>query len=171
MLFSARHQGVNDVLAFKIITVSLFSLSYKWRNDLRLYMEIYLHGLYNRMILAIIIIMSIYSSIVVIWDPWILICHPPMSFRQIKIRGPQMTAMPSKWTLLLLYCCSFMYHLFKKYSPWLPIVGLSSSFNSFGIMFSEIQRLRNNWWLLHLPAIYMYIYRIFIMKINYIFEI
>ena len=47
------------------IAVSSFSLYYTWLNDLRLY---------NCMILAIIIIMmiSIYSGIVVIWDHWIL---------------------------------------------------------------------------------------------------
>ena len=96
--FSARHQDVNDILALKSISVSSFSDCQKheditvktsqwaekmktlvssfsfyhtWRNDLRLY---------NLMILAIKIIKFIYLGIVVIWDPWILICHPPVSF-------------------------------------------------------------------------------------------
>ena len=50
------------------ITVFSFSLYHTWRNDPRLY---------NRMILTkIIIIMFTYSGIVVIGNPWILICHP-----------------------------------------------------------------------------------------------
>ena len=58
-----------------------FSLYYTWRNDLRLY---------NSMILAIIIIMFIYSGIV-IWDPWILICHSPVSFMPSTSRRVQIT--------------------------------------------------------------------------------
>ena len=63
------------------ITVSPFSLYYTWRNNLRLY---------NRMILAIII-MFVYSGIVVIGEPWILICHPPVSFVPSALRRAQMT--------------------------------------------------------------------------------
>ena len=86
--FSTRHQGVNDIFALKSsvfifrlsktwrhysedITVSSCSQYYTWRNDLSLYYHI---------ILAIMIIMFIYSGTVFIWDPWILNCHPPMSF-------------------------------------------------------------------------------------------
>ena len=64
------------------ITVSSFSLYYTWRNDLRLH---------NRMIWAIIIAMFIYSGIVVIWDSWILICHPAVSFVPSGSRRAQMT--------------------------------------------------------------------------------
>ena len=46
--------------------------------------------------------------------------------------------------------CSFLYQLFKKSSSWLTVVGLSSSSNPFGIMFSEMQHMRNKWWLLYL---------------------
>ena len=83
----------------------------QWLKDLRLY---------NCMILAIIIIiiiiiiiMFIYSDIIVTWYPWILICHPPVSFVpsttgsndtigwQIDICGPYMITAAShpdpKW--------------------------------------------------------------------------
>ena len=35
--------------------------------------------------------MFIYSGINVIWDPWILICHPLVSFVQSALRRAQMT--------------------------------------------------------------------------------
>ena len=34
--------------------------------------------------------MFIYSGIVVIWDPWILICLPPVSFVPCVVRGATM---------------------------------------------------------------------------------
>ena len=56
-----------------------------------------------------------FESTVVIWDPWILICHPSVSFVPSALRRAQMTlsggksksasqilaTVPSKWTLLL----------------------------------------------------------------------
>ena len=100
------HEGITVRWRDEDITVSSFSLYLTWRNDLRLY---------NRMILAIIIItMFIYSGIVVIWDTWILLCYPPVSFVPSALRraqmtlsggksiskGLKMTTLPSKWTLL-----------------------------------------------------------------------
>ena len=67
--------------------MSSFSLYYTWLNDLRLY---------NCMILAMIIIMFIYSGIVVIWDPWILIWHPPLSFVPFALHRAQMTLLDGK---------------------------------------------------------------------------
>ena len=72
---------------------------------------------YNSMIWAIIKILFIYSGIFVVLYPWILTCHltvlfVPIAFSwcftdtvgwQMKIFTPQMTTLPSKWTLLL-YC-------------------------------------------------------------------
>ena len=71
----------------KTLTVSSFSLHYTWRSDLRLY---------NHMILAILKIMFIYSGIVVIWNTWILICQPPVSFVSSTLCRAQMTLPGSK---------------------------------------------------------------------------
>ena len=51
-------------------TASSFSLYYTWCDGLRSH---------NCIILAIIIMMFIYSEIVVIWDPWFLIYHTLVS--------------------------------------------------------------------------------------------
>ena len=95
----------------KVITVKTLQEDEEMKTLQCLHFPSFTHGVMTY-ILAIIIIMFIYSGIVVIWDPWILICHPPVSFviclchfhnvgRQIKIREPQVTTVPSKWTLLL----------------------------------------------------------------------
>ena len=79
--FSVHHEGINNIFTLKSITVSSFSLYYTWCYDLRLY---------NSMILAIIIIiMFIYSGVVVIWEPWIFICHPPVSLVPTASRWAQ----------------------------------------------------------------------------------
>ena len=90
--FLAHHQGVNDIFTLESITVS--SLYYTSCNDLHLY---------NDIILAIII-MFIYSSLIVIWDSWILICHPSMSFlpsawyqAQIILSGGKSKSIGLKW--------------------------------------------------------------------------
>ena len=132
--FSVRHQGINDIFVLKSTTLPSFSdcqkheditvrwrdgdysviisLYHTWRNDLRLY---------NRMILAttiiITIIMFIYSGIVVIWESWILIYHPPVPFVRSASRRAQMTLSDEKssprdsnennalkMNALLLYC-------------------------------------------------------------------
>ena len=112
-IFSACHQGVNDIFALKSISVFIFQLpktwrhyseditvrwrdeditvssfSLKWRNDL---------GLYNRMILALII-MFIYSGIVVIWDNCILVCYLQCHFvRQIRLSSDKSKFTGLKW--------------------------------------------------------------------------
>ena len=87
-----KHEDIAVRWRDEDITVPSFSLSYTWRNDLRLY---------NRMILAM---MFIYSDIIVIWDLWILICHPPVSFvtsaphrAQVMLLGGKPKTAGLKW--------------------------------------------------------------------------
>ena len=106
---STHHQGVNDIFALKSITVSSFSLYYTWHNDLRLY---------NRMILTVIIIMFTLRA---------LLSFETLGFwfgavaRQIKVRGPQMTTVPLKWTLLLYSTLTHftpMFHFIPPENIW-----------------------------------------------------
>ena len=90
------------------ITVSLFSLYYTWRNDLRLY---------NRTILTITIIMFIYTSTVATLLRFASGTNDTVG-QLIKIRRTQMT-MPTKWRLrhffwLLSFQVEFHRALFKR---------------------------------------------------------
>ena len=63
----------------KVITVKTLQEDEEMKTLQCLHFPSFTHGVMTY-ILAIMIIMFIYSGIVVIWDPWILICHPPVSF-------------------------------------------------------------------------------------------
>ena len=82
--------------------------------------------------------MYIYSGIVFIWEPIdfdlstsSVICALGFASgtndtvgRRMKIRGSQMTTMPSKWTLLL--CCHILEGLYLKYK----ILSIAEAFNA-----------------------------------------
>ena len=78
--FSSRHQGVNDISSLKSMTMILT-----------------------------MIIMLIYSDIVVIWDLWLLICYPPVSFVPSPLRWAQMTPSGGKWKSAGLNFFPFLY--------------------------------------------------------------
>ena len=81
-----RHYS--EMKGWRHYSVFIFSFSLKWRNDL---------GLYNRMILAIII-MFIYSGIIVIWDNCILVCYLQCHFvRQIRLSSDKSKFTGLKW--------------------------------------------------------------------------
>ena len=109
--FSACHQGVNqDSENITVrwrgegITVSSFSLCYTWRKDLRLCNCMILAIIIIIIIIIIITIMFIYSGILTFYLPLSsVICANDHVSWKIKIHGHQMTAIPSKWKLLL-YC-------------------------------------------------------------------
>ena len=87
--FSARHQGINDILALKSITVSSFSScpkheditvkTLKWVEEMKTLQCLHFLSITHGVMTYVCIIVFIYLSIVLIWDLWIwsatLQCH------------------------------------------------------------------------------------------------